>query len=596
MTMKNEAVSSPFPEPLSGATWPFALLLALFAAGLLAIVPSYHAYFFGDEHFYTDSAIRMSQTGQYLTPVYADGAPRFNKPVLTYWAILASFRVFGISILASRLPALLAGLLALMLTGRLAARLFNSHAAAFAAMLVLASNPLFISAAMRATPDILLVLSSLLSLSGFLGLLVEDRPARVDAWAAYLGAGLAVSAKGMLGLLILLFVALFVLARRDRRARVRALFHPLPMLVGLILALGWFAGVYLRFGDLAIRGFLDDQVGTHRAARSIGKVGTNLIQYTFGLIPRFFPWSILLAAAAFVNRRALQSALTARASVFLFLGAWYVLLVLVFSPSSMTRPRYLLPAFPLLAVAAAGLLPAALALPAVIRLTRNLLKLVIVLLAGTGLALAGAALFLAIPRLTMAAACFAVLAITLAVGLRRATPNRLAILLAAASFATFWAFLATVRPAFPSIPAYDLVSVLREAGHDRVFLPHQTAELTREQNNLYKEKFASQVRIISGGSIRVERRAIPHYLARNRPVMPMICAGSDVDLFPANRFAAVRAGRSFTANIRFADLRRLAAEPDKTRAIDRLACPYYIIFPRPGNQPTPMPKETPHGH
>lgn len=574
----SEKTASPVPSAPPVRAWTLALVLAVFAAGLLCIMPDFQAYFFGDEHFYTDSAIRMHETGNLLTPAYADGSPRFNKPVLSYWMILAGFRAFGISVLTSRLASLLAGLGILLLAFRLSRRLFTAPAIAFTTVLILAANLDLITASMRATPDVFLTLFALLGLSGFAGLLLDNRARPGDAWCAYVGAGLAVASKGMLGILLLAFAFLFALARRNRAAKLRALWQPLPMLVGLALALAWFVAVYVKYGDLAVQGFLQDQVG-NRVSSSARQVAGNLSSYSLGLLFSFFPWSLLLVAGLIVNRPALKRTVTSQAPAFLFILAWYALLLLVFSPANLTRTRYLLPSFPLLAAAAAALLVAAFDHPALERIARKILQSVIVLLVPLALILGLMADALIKPRLGFAAAGLLLLAGGLFAGLRHASRDRLRVLFALATFVILWDFQFLVRPAFPSSPAYAMTRVLQDAGAKRAFYPRPQPTMTPDQLAHYKEKYASQIRLVSGGTIRVDRLELPAYLARETTRLPMICVGDDVRLFPSNRFSAIRSGAIYKADIGPADIRRILAAPDKPAALDSLFIPFYVVFP-----------------
>ena len=102
---------------------PILLLVLLFFGALLPTLPEVARYH-GDERYYTDAAITMVQSGDYLTPRYADGTERFKKPLLTYWILCASYKLFGISVFSSRLPFLLAGCGVLWLTWRLGRTLF----------------------------------------------------------------------------------------------------------------------------------------------------------------------------------------------------------------------------------------------------------------------------------------------------------------------------------------------------------------------------------------------------------------------------------------------------------------------------------------
>lgn len=568
------------PAPLAPAPalprWALPLLLALFAGGLLCIMPSLRAYYFGDEHFYTDSALQMHQTGRILAPTFADGSLRFNKPVLSYWMILASFRLFGISVLTSRLPSLIAGLLILLLTRKLATRLFRSEPAGWLAVLILACNLNFMTACMRATPDIFLCLFSLIALTGFSNLLLGE-PRKSDAWIGYLGAGLAVASKGLLGLLLLAFVWLFAAARPDRAARLRALWRPLPMLAGLALALGWFVAVYLTYGDPALQGFFHDQVGD-RVSRSAGPILANLFLYSAGLLLPFFPWSLLLAGALCLERGRLAGVWRGRLPAFALILVWYGLLLVVFSSANTTRIRYILPAFPLLAAGAAALLVDALNLPSLARLTRRTVCGIAWFAILAGVLFALAALDLAEPRFGAAAAVLFLLAAGLGLTLRApgpATPP--AWLAPLACFVILVDIHALVRPIFTATPAYAMESVLRQTGAARARYPLRPD--TPSRNDWHREKYASQIRLLSGGRITIVRKPLETCLAPDR-TWPVLCAEQDLALFPKALKKALPAGFIQRGDIGLAELGTVLRAADRQAAIRALYEPCYIVFPK----------------
>ena len=74
-----------------------------------------------DEPRYAWIARDMAETGDWVTPrLY--GKPWFEKPVLYYWGAALSFKLFGVSEVAARLPCAFAALLAtLALPGSLGA-------------------------------------------------------------------------------------------------------------------------------------------------------------------------------------------------------------------------------------------------------------------------------------------------------------------------------------------------------------------------------------------------------------------------------------------------------------------------------------------
>ena len=59
----------------------------------LSEVPPYHT----DENFYVTSTRTMIDSKDYITPTY-QGKKRFAKPILFYWLVAASYKMFGISL------------------------------------------------------------------------------------------------------------------------------------------------------------------------------------------------------------------------------------------------------------------------------------------------------------------------------------------------------------------------------------------------------------------------------------------------------------------------------------------------------------------
>jgi len=62
-----------------------------------------------DEAFYAEAGREMVERGDYLTP-YFGYEPRFQKPILFYWLVVAAYHLAGIDEAAARVGAALAGL------------------------------------------------------------------------------------------------------------------------------------------------------------------------------------------------------------------------------------------------------------------------------------------------------------------------------------------------------------------------------------------------------------------------------------------------------------------------------------------------------
>src|SRR4030095_14542267 len=56
-----------------------------------------------DEPFYAQTAREMVATGDWITPQIF-GHPQFEKPIFFYWFTAASFKVFGETEFAARVP------------------------------------------------------------------------------------------------------------------------------------------------------------------------------------------------------------------------------------------------------------------------------------------------------------------------------------------------------------------------------------------------------------------------------------------------------------------------------------------------------------
>lgn len=332
-----------------------AVLLAvafLVAQWPLALVMRFHH---PDERHYTDAAMLMVESGDYLTPRRYDGEPRPQKPLAQYWAVACSYRCLGVSPVAARLPSLLAGAALLLLVHRLARVTTERPAAAALAVALLATQYTFVLCANRTTPDILLTLALTL---GFIGLAEQLRAAtlRVGPLLTILsGAALAVATKGLLGVVFLAFAvwslagAPHLDARRYRHA------------AGMVLAAwiaamaGWLALMGHSHGTDFIAGFLYDQVVGRFVVDRWWHKPLNVAGYLALLPALFLPWWPWLPARRLV--RDLRDAASGRASAATTRGlverafvAWMLLCAFIFGLGNKLTGRYILSAAPLLAV------------------------------------------------------------------------------------------------------------------------------------------------------------------------------------------------------------------------------------------------------
>jgi 4-amino-4-deoxy-L-arabinose transferase-like glycosyltransferase len=496
-------------------------LLLVFVLGLLPYVDSFFQHH-PDERYYTNAAMTMVGTADYLTPRWPDGAPRLVKPVLTYWAAAASYRLLGVSLPASRLPFVLAGALVIAgtyvttrsLTGR-------PDVALLAAAITLSAHQL-VAASIRTIPDVLLCLFLLASAYGFLRLLVLEQGTPGAYWAAYGGAGLAVATKGLLGVLFVAFAWAF--AALDRRGPARpalaALVHVPSMLAGAAVASGWFLVMSAIHGALLWRTFLPDQLTTD--ARILhGEPLRHIPAHVALLGVNLLPWALAPLELWMTDPRSLRAPDERARRLRRFILLWSLLVAVVFGFTKWEEGRYLLPAGPLGAIVLAGVIlqasPAARE-----RVTRHLLALSLACLVALGIVVA--AFRAEVSSLPAGAATLAPF-LVVAAGLWAGARLGFAASAAAVALATFVAFPLTALSLGPIFGADDglraaaaeLADVSPDAGRPVLFVG--------------SDSVANRLRILTRGRVPIR--------ASSAAVAPDPSSWPDGMLLPARQAAGL---------------------------------------------------------
>ena len=120
-----------------------------------------------DEGVNAEAAREMREADTWVVPTF-NYQLRTAKPVMLYWLQRASYAAFGVSEWSARLPSVLAGWLAVLLTYELARRMFG-RATGLLAGVVLASVVQFCMLAHAATPDATLLLFTMPDVPRVLG-------------------------------------------------------------------------------------------------------------------------------------------------------------------------------------------------------------------------------------------------------------------------------------------------------------------------------------------------------------------------------------------------------------------------------------------
>ena len=138
-----------------------------------------YVFHFPDEKYYTDAVLQMMDKEDYFTPYQADGTPRFKKPIITYWVLIGSYKLFGVSRFSSRIFFWLAGAILVAISFLMAKSITENKKLATLTAFIIAANPLVLLSASRSIPDILLVLFLTISAWGFLEIMLAEKPKKI---------------------------------------------------------------------------------------------------------------------------------------------------------------------------------------------------------------------------------------------------------------------------------------------------------------------------------------------------------------------------------------------------------------------------------
>jgi len=325
-----------------------AIILLAFVGGLFPFVANYVTHY-PDERHYTDAAITMLDNADYFTPRTAEGQLRLRKPILTYWMVVVSYHLMGVSVLAARLPFVLTGAGLVWLSYHTAKLIFEKRSTALLAAAITATSPVVLLSSMRSIPDMPLCFFMMLSMYGFLGLYACDRRSFTFYAAFYGGAALAVLTKGVPGASFALFAAGFAVLNPWKRLSWRSVYHRWALPSALATAGSWFAIMWCQHGAEGMRQLSDDQVA-NRVTAGLGGLGPHLPFYITMCLAYLAPWLLPLACPwNWRHWRLLPNRPEAKVTylfVFCWIGVYLIQASLVGRPSD----RYTLPMIPALAL------------------------------------------------------------------------------------------------------------------------------------------------------------------------------------------------------------------------------------------------------
>jgi 4-amino-4-deoxy-L-arabinose transferase-like glycosyltransferase len=338
-------VTAPIEKPRApGGPVRLGPWLILLAAALVAYVVDIGGSSIWDanEAFYVETPREMIERGDYVNPSF-NYEPRFNKPVLSYWAVAGLYHLFGVSVAVER-AVITAAALSMILAAWLLARAVSPHPAApLVAALGLAANPRFFMFARRILIDVML--AALMTLVLLFFALSERYPQHRRRFlvAMYVCVGLGVLAKGPVAAVLpaIAFTA-YLLVHGEVR-RLREMMIPAGTLIALAIAAPWYVALYMDGGWTHIAAFFIGE-NLERYTSMIGPDGRGPFFYLPVVISDSLPWSLFLPAvivAAVRERRSQEPDPGRRLRTLLLL--WIATIVVFFSFSQTKQDLYIFP-------------------------------------------------------------------------------------------------------------------------------------------------------------------------------------------------------------------------------------------------------------
>ncbi|MFH0763551.1 MAG: glycosyltransferase family 39 protein [Candidatus Omnitrophota bacterium] len=302
-----------------------------------------------DETFYAQSAKEMLARNEWVTP-YLYGKPQFEKPILIYWLIGLSYKIFGINEFAARLPSAIFALIGVFAAYLLGGLLFNRRVGALSAV-ILASCVEYIILSRACVTDMVLSTFMLLGvLFFFYGYLKGKKYCYLLSSAAFACAALA---KGPVAVILPgAAILIFLILAKDIKAIGKM---PIALIVLVFIAVAgpWYFLAYKYHG----REFLDAFFGFQNITRftqSEHKIGSQFYYNIPVLFGGFFPWSAFLPYGAWhLFKKTFKKAQDGNAGLdacsgrkgSIFILIWFFVIFIFFSISSTKLPTYIFPCF-----------------------------------------------------------------------------------------------------------------------------------------------------------------------------------------------------------------------------------------------------------
>ncbi len=356
---------TPIAKPKRKSGGRFAIhFFFISLASLMVFLPGLYAYGIIDpsDGLYAEGAREMLERSDWVTPS-SNYKPFYEKPILIYWMIMASYKLFDVHEFFARLPVALCGSASAVALLLFARPFLGARAALFAALALL-STPLFVTVGRVAITDVPLTLFMML---GALGLFSRLHGAHwISLAVAYVALGLALLMKGPVPVALVSLILMIYLAWVRPKGieggyqwwwRKVILLHPL---LGTAVMLSIAAPWYIAAGLASKGAFYQEFFINQNFGRAMGTVNhQNPFWFYIPIyFAGFFPWSVftLFEMRRYFSLLKKRWVLTRRANLELFAIIWTVFVLVLFTVLKTKLATYILPIAPALAILSGSML------------------------------------------------------------------------------------------------------------------------------------------------------------------------------------------------------------------------------------------------
>jgi 4-amino-4-deoxy-L-arabinose transferase-like glycosyltransferase len=308
-----------------------------------------------DEPRFAEASREMIERGDFVVP-YFNNNLRLDKPPLTYWTQIASYKIFGENDFAARVPSAIAAALIAMSILAWGSRIGGERVGWWAAIMFTLCLQSFVHAK-AAVADMWLVL--FVTLAHWAGWeLLQRTPnaqrstsnAQWNWWLAfYVSLAFGFLAKGPIACVPLLTIGTTIFFTRDWKVVRNFKFGRGILLTLAIVALWGVPALFRTHGE-----FWSIGIGRHVIGRSFGAMeghGSNSFGIYLLLLPFYFAWAFVSLFPWSIKLPWLTRTLWPRRdAIDNYLVTGIAIVFIIFTLVKTKLPHYTLPAFPLLAI------------------------------------------------------------------------------------------------------------------------------------------------------------------------------------------------------------------------------------------------------